>query len=313
MLQSPDERLVAEEIRRAVGPAPVILCGSRATGTAHAASDYDVVVVVPAHRIPRALGPLRQACTRLERRLGVDAAVNPLPPFRLRRPGPNLLVWKLRSEGRVLSAPAGFELAPAPPPPLSRPAASSYSLSGLRFLTSVLEGSAAERQRGVRKALLHAAQLRLLEDGRYAATFEQALPMLPAHQRAQLAALAADPGSLESWVAARDLLLASAHEPRVGRIATRVANAQYCALSALRGRGARLQALARGEPVGATLGRAATLLARAVRRDGSLDRRLVEAANDALPPFLRPAPLSWRALRDAVEAEWPQANPLLGL
>ena len=50
------EQIVAEVTRR-VGSVPVLLAGSRALGTAHAGSDYDVSVVLPLRRIPRATRP----------------------------------------------------------------------------------------------------------------------------------------------------------------------------------------------------------------------------------------------------------------
>ena len=61
---------IREELTRAVGPATIVLAGSRATGDATDDSDYDVVVVLPVVRLARALPRLRRAQLVLEARLG---------------------------------------------------------------------------------------------------------------------------------------------------------------------------------------------------------------------------------------------------
>lgn len=99
---------VVQTIHRAVGPAPVLLAGSRATGAATPGSDYDLVVVLPLRRIPRALGRLANARAELERMLGAPVSLNPLPRYQAQRGATNLFVWKLHYEGVALSTPDDF-------------------------------------------------------------------------------------------------------------------------------------------------------------------------------------------------------------
>jgi predicted nucleotidyltransferase len=320
MVESAEQREIVARLRAVAGPAPVILAGSRATGTAAADSDYDLFVVVTTCRLPRVIPRLRDAAADLQHRLGVEVSVNPLPAVRLRRPGRSLLVWKLRREGRVLAAPPGFTLGTAPVPQLRAPAAASYALSGLRFLTAALDpyslrngGLPVHGERAVRKALLHALQLRLLEGGRYAPTLPQALAALPAATRGPWVQAVRSARLAPGWVHARDSLLSYVDEPRRGRAATLVGNTQYVALRALRGKLPPPVALSARTDIGAAIAHAAVLIARAVRADGSIDERLVAAAASALPPFLLPRAASWAAIRNVVEAEWPHANPLVGL
>src|SRR6266498_4744449 len=85
------EQIVADAIGEALGPVPVILIGSRATGEADDASDYDLLVVMPVRRIPFLLRRMNLTAKRLEADLGARVSINPLPSFRLRRPGRSLL------------------------------------------------------------------------------------------------------------------------------------------------------------------------------------------------------------------------------
>jgi O-antigen/teichoic acid export membrane protein len=105
---------IVTEVAGAVGPAPVLLAGSRALGTAGAGSDYDVSVVLPLLRIPWAAPRLDRAASRLSAALGAPVSVNAVPRFRLRRPGGSLFVAKLRAEGVVLAAPPGWSLCRQP-------------------------------------------------------------------------------------------------------------------------------------------------------------------------------------------------------
>jgi predicted nucleotidyltransferase len=306
------EGLIAAACRRAVGPAPVVLCGSRAIGTAGAASDFDVLVVLPARRLPGAVRRLGALSRSLEAELGAPVSVNPLPAFRLRSRG-NLFAWKIRAEGRVLAPPAGFALRDGCPPPHDAGQARSYLLSALLFLIGEADPAQlaadplpAGAARAARKALLHLAQLRLIRRGTYAARLDEALA---AAGDERLAALAVSLQRPATWLAVRDEVLAelawcpARPQPRRGDL-------QYVALSALRGR-ARWAA-ARAGGVERRLARAATLLAAAVEPGGGADEARVAAAWRALPRALRPASPGWAAVRDAVVAEWPSAHPLLG-
>jgi predicted nucleotidyltransferase len=170
---------IVTALARRVRARAVIFCGSRATGAARVDSDYDVLVVLPLYAIPSRLGALDAAAHELEAVLGAPVSINPVPSFRLRRPGRTLLVWKARTEGVVLAGdvPAG----PRTIPPLTAQAARSYALSGLRYLIANVQLADGVADRGtprvaadVRKALLHAAQLRLLAGGRYARSIEAA-------------------------------------------------------------------------------------------------------------------------------------------
>ena len=178
------ERIVSEVARR-VGPAPVLLAGSRALGTAHAGSDFDVVVVLPLLRIPRAAARLAEAAGQLSVALGESVSVNPVPEFRMRRPGGSLFVRKLQAEAVVLKAPPGWSLRREPLTGVTKFAASSALLSAVRSLletfdTSVMRGGPAPARAAdaLRKASLHVAQVRLLRSGCYASDLSTALDWL---------------------------------------------------------------------------------------------------------------------------------------
>src|SRR5207244_3366342 len=132
------ERVIVNTVEQSLGPRPLILCGSRATGEAYERSDYDLLVVVPAPKIPFLLARMSRTADRLERELGLPVSINPLPPLRLRRPGRSLLPWKIRVEGRILSAPPGFSLDGAASPHASEAMRSSYAASGIRYLVEDL-------------------------------------------------------------------------------------------------------------------------------------------------------------------------------
>src|SRR5205814_4190363 len=90
----------------ALGDVPVLLCGSRATGAATPTSDYDVLVVLPRRRIPFELGRLKALGRALSAELAAPVTINPLPAHLTRRPRPNLFLWKLQREARLLSSAA---------------------------------------------------------------------------------------------------------------------------------------------------------------------------------------------------------------
>jgi predicted nucleotidyltransferase len=313
------EAVIADALAAAVGACPVILCGSHATGEASDGSDYDIVAVLPAHRIPQALPRLDHAAKSLEAELGTPVSINPVPRFRLRHGGRTLFMWKLVREGRILAAPAGFSLGPQSPPVLSHEAAHSYAASAVRYLIADLEPPELARarlpthtQRAVRKALLHVLQLRLLRDGRYASRLEDALSTPQCHS--ELEELVRQIERPDCWFRTRDLLLDHlAGELPERRSRKLVANAQYLALTALRGGGTPIRALTAGSSISARLAMVAARLAGSLQFGGEIDPSGVEAASRSLPRFLRPAgEPEWHALREVVEEQWPSASPLVG-
>jgi len=224
---------VRARVHDAVGPRPVLLVGSRATGTARADSDVDVLVLLPLVRIPLVLGRLRRAAADLARELGVDVSVNPLPPSRLLRTE-SLFAWKIRREARVLWAPAAFRVGAAGSPPSTERTRFSLASSAALYL---LRGEVA-------KALLHLAQVRLLPTGRYAATLEEAVVLLA---DPDVAAAAARTETEAGASLVRDLVVDELEPllPSMRRAAALRTNARYALLGALRGRLHLRRALAR--------------------------------------------------------------------
>jgi predicted nucleotidyltransferase len=313
------ERTIVSAIQAAIGPDyPILLLGSRARNEAAPESDYDVYVVLPAVKSATAVRRVGKVSRRLGQELGVGVSINPLPRFRIKRPGSTLLVWKLGREGKVLAAPNGFRLDEASPPAPSSGALSSYAISGLRFLVEDLDprqlaGSPLDHrlQRQMRKAALHAAQIALLKRGLYATRLPDALDLLDGEERERL--WLAGEGELEPdlWFTLRTELLSNVEIPRPGLVRTTLESSQYTVLSMLRGRGYRspFDVLGPCERLWQSL----TLLANAVRPGGEVDGLDVEAAARALPPRLRRQSGSWGRVRDLVVSEWPSADPLVGV
>lgn len=285
-LQRSDEVIVSS-VRDVFGEVPVLLCGSRAAGTSTSSSDYDLLVGMPARRIPFALRRLGALGATLTGELDAPVSVNPLPLGLLRR-RPNLFVWKLRREARVLSPEGGFTLPAAGAPPLDDTVRFSYLMTALLQLLSVADQDGDRRERAVRKALLHVAQLRLWEQGTYPLTLEEALSALDGDVLAGAASRAA---SLEGWSEARSLVVAELAALRFRRRVLKGlrTNVRYAVLAALRGR-LRLRAAASLSPI---------------------DRRLADVAIELARAADSPRFASWPALRDLVLAEWPDAHPLL--
>jgi predicted nucleotidyltransferase len=316
-----DEAQIVEALRFEVRPDAVILCGSRATGDAIATSDYDILVVLPSLRIPREVAKLSRIGDELSRTLDAPVSVNPLPRFRLRRPGRSFLVWKALHEGRTLWSP-GVLVARRDGMPLDRASAStSYAVSGIRYLLAELDPAqlGADRlspdvSRGVGKALLHAAQLQLLGSGRYAARLGDCLPLLDDGIRLRIGGLAGRLDEPDTWFATLRLLAPSiSPQARSWRRAL-VEGAQYVALSRMRGASPPLRVVFLRGSLSGRFTRSTVALARAVEPDGHVDAVQLRAAVDELPAFLRPPEsASWTDVRDLLEREWPQAQPLVGL
>ena len=306
------ERKVAEAVRAEVGPRPVLLCGSRARGTAVASSDYDVVVVLPTASIPLGMWKLGRLAQSLHRELGVPVTLSPIPASRFDK-SRSLYLWKLRREARVLTAPDGFALGEAGPAPLTPETEFSYLASAaLYFLAPLAErgvtrpplGQNAER--GVRKSLLHLLQLGLLREGSYADSLDEALGKL-SDQR--LSGVAARLASEDGLLSLRDLLLAeleTALERRAG-LPVRT-NARYVVLAALRGR-LRFRALVLSTPIDRRLAKAAANLLRALGPCLAADPVTTRRAIDLLP-FRLEGERSWSTTARAIAREWGDAHPL---
>lgn len=309
---------IVETIHAAVGRAPVFLAGSRATGAWDSASDYDLVVVLPLARIPRALGRLAEARAKLEHTLGAPVSLNPLPAFQLRRGATNLYVWKLHKEGTVLFAPDGFPVERPAPFQLNAISAYSYLMTAAFVL---LDGAGAPQAaeswpgdittRCIRKALLDIVQLRLLRRGDYATTLEQALER--SHDPG-VAGLLSESKNPRSWFTIRALLLSelAAVHPTGGVSRAIVRNTQYASLSRLRGNN-RAAAVVRTTPFEYELGDAAVRLLRAVADDGTVSAAALEDVAGQLPQWLHAPRDDWGALRDALRDEWASAHALAGL
>jgi predicted nucleotidyltransferase len=282
------DQVIVAAVRAAFGEIPVLLCGSRAAGTSTPASDYDLLVAMPRRHIPLARGRLGALATALSEELDAPVSVNPLPPDLLRRRR-NLFVWKLRREARVLLPEHGFVLSAPGAPPLDEHARFSYLMTALLNLLSVADSDGGDRrERAVRKALLHVAQLRLWSEGAYPVTLEEALEELDDER---IAAPASRAQGFRAWCEARSLVVAelAALQPRRDGLRAVRTNIRYAVLAALHGR-LRLRA-------------AASLRA--------IDRRLADVAVELAMAAGGPPTSRWLAKRDLVLAEWPDAHPLV--
>jgi predicted nucleotidyltransferase len=321
-MNCPDS-VIVDHVQDAVGHVPVILCGSRAIGEAGQDSDWDIFVVMPLYKLALRMRRLARATERLESSLQAPVSVNPLPAFRLRRPGRTLLEWKLREEAILLHGPSGFQLTRAAPPSLTDFQATSYALSGLRSLLADMCPSdlakpilSSPQARGVRKGLLHAVQLRLLARNSYAPRLGDAINLLGMDTPLSEAAsrLAGSPQLPQSWFAVRDLLMRDIHllGSSKGRIV--VSNLQYATLSVLTRGGRPFWVLAYRKDIALALAQAVVALASALLPHGDVDESRIHEAHCALPPAIRPKGAEdWVNLRVAIEREWPCAMPLVGL
>jgi Nucleotidyltransferase domain len=309
------EGRVASVVTDALGDRPLLLCGSRALGTAHARSDYDVVVVLPARSVPLRLRRLKPLADRLASELGAPISVNPLPESRLRK-SRSLYVWKLRREARILAAPGSFGLGEAGPAPLGVSNEFSYLASASLYLLSSLSATGDPRmvasgaevvEHGVRKCLLHLAQLRLMRQGRYASSLEEAVGALGDRRLARLAAASGE----DRLFAVRDELAAELDGvlPGIEAVDVLATNARYAALAALRGRN-RVRALLLRRRIDALLVETAGMLLGAIRPGGEVDGARVPDALVRLPLAPAGPARGWQGARDAVLREWPDAHPL---
>jgi len=327
---------IISEVTRQVGCVPVLLAGSRAIGTAHPDSDYDVAVVLPLARIPRAAPRLARAASSLSVSLGVPVSVNPVPAFRMRRPDGCLFAGKLRAEAVVLSAPPGWSLRRQPLTTLTKFAACSALLSAVRSLlevfdTSIMAGGTAPAAAGgaLRKAALHIAQVRLLRSGRYASDLDLALIRLcsttptggsDAELSAALCSALRAASAVQGFVLLRQCLLGQFAQINGAPLSLPVAkalvrNAQYAALARLHGR-KRWRVALRAASVEGALAATQLALFRALDPgavDG-LDTVQFDLAVKALPvPAAEADVLTWEGVRDLALAEWGDAHPLVGL
>jgi predicted nucleotidyltransferase len=318
------EARIVEAVEGVVRPDAVILCGSRATGEAGPTSDYDVLVVMPLRRVPSSLASLRDASLKLSQQLGVPVTFNPLPVFRLRRPGRSFLVYKAFIEGRILVARRIPSIRSSLLPSDMAAARSSYSVAAIRYLLNELhpEDLAASSlppsvAHGVRKALLHVAQLELLSKGRYASRLSECLALVEGDIGARLSYLAERTEQPDTWFAVRELLFGTARITRPSIHRAVLENAQYAALSWLAGDRRAWRVVVCRQSIPFRLAKAAIALALAVEPGGAIDQAQVGAASGWVAPMWRSdargSNRSWGDMRALVDAEWPNANPLLGL
>jgi hypothetical protein len=82
----------------------IILIGSQAKNfkASLLKSDYDLFVVLPFISIPFFYKKLKVIEKELKTQLGIDASINPIPLFRLKRSKGNLLFFKMKHEGVTL-------------------------------------------------------------------------------------------------------------------------------------------------------------------------------------------------------------------
>jgi predicted nucleotidyltransferase len=310
--QSPAELRLVEAVGSVVGRRPIVLVGSRAIGTSSDGSDYDVLVVLPTSRIPGALGRLRPLAEMLSREFGAGVSLNPIPESVLRH-GRSLYAWKVRREGRVLSAPNGFDLGRDDEPiQLTAEKEFSYLASAAMYLLEAVPTTPPGSRpnvapHGTRKAMLHLAQLRLLRRGAYAQSLESAL--IDLDDRKLSALVSADP--TEQLLRVRDEIVRELHcLPSASRRRALSTNLRYAVLARLRGRN-RMRCILFRRPVDHLLADAMCELLHEIRRDGL--KRLGSATSAGEPlrsvvgKGLRP---DWFAARDVILREWPDAHPL---
>lgn len=310
--QSTAELRLVEAIGAVVGRRPIVLVGSRAIGTSAEGSDYDVLVVLPILRIPGVLGRLRRLAETLSREFGAAVSLNPIPDSVVRH-GRSLYAWKVRKEGRVLSAPNGFDLGRDDEPiQLTAEKEFSYLASAAMYLLETVPttppGSRPDAaHHATRKALLHLAQLRLLRHGVYAQSLESALVDLDDRQLSAL--LSAEP--TEQLLRVRDEIVRELHcLPSASRRTALSTNLRYAVLARLRGRN-RIRCVLLTRPVDHLL---ADAMCELLHEIGQRGMKNLDAASSAWEPLrsvvgkgLRP---DWCTARDTILREWPDAHPL---
>jgi len=336
--REPSHDRIVSEVTSRVGPVPILLGGSRALGTASQGSDFDICVVLPMWRIPRAVPTLARASAQLTTDLGIAVSVNAFPEFRVARPGGSLFAAKLCAEGVVLAAPANWSLARQRLTKVSDFAACSALLSAARALLEAFDPplmrtgrTSGHCESAIRKAALHVAQVRLLRSGCYESTLCKAIDRLHViagsgpdgvgtlEFLALLEAALSAPSQTDAFLSIRECVLRQlgdiSESPLYRPVpATLVRNAQYAALAALRGRN-RSRWVLRRTSAEAALARAQIGLLRALDPGspaGYAEDRLREAIA-ALPLAPRRVKTgSWERLRDFALAEWQDAHPLVG-
>ncbi len=299
--------LVVEEVVRALGEVTVLLLGSRALGTAEPSSDVDVAVVDTLGRCASYVGRLPALQSRLTRRLGVVVSVNPIPASRLTGATNSLYRYKVRREAIVLHAANGFELEAPGSVGVSRFSSASYVLSAILAVLEAVpsdagasDPTAAPLTHAIRKAVLHVAQLRLLDRRRYASTLDRALVDLGDDGLTSLAGSSDAPDAL-GRVRALLLAEAAARPLEMPRWKAPIRNAQFALIAKRRGRPSWRRAVSLRSA------------------ECTIAQHLVGLL-EALPsgPVLPPGgcvsmSASWCARRDAVAVAWHDAHPLAGL
>lgn len=98
-------KAITEELVKLKKIESIILFGSKAKNNkveTQLNGDYDIFVVLPFILIPLYYKKLKMVELILKNKLGIDASINPLPLFRLKRSKGNLLFFKMKNEGITL-------------------------------------------------------------------------------------------------------------------------------------------------------------------------------------------------------------------
>jgi hypothetical protein len=321
-LPAESARTICDEIRSAVGPATIVLGGSRAVGNAADTADCDISVLLPLWRIPLTVRRLGVAAARVSSLTGLKVSVNPMPRQRFIRPGKSLYALKLRSEGVVLSNGPGVppSLGPVVGTRAAPRAVTSYLMSAVHVLLLGVEPTAlatgemtAAGRSAVRKACLQVAQARLLARGSYVSQYEDALDRLGDKV---LRDCGAHPGEVQSFLTLRRRLLGMLGPEPMARVWHRALaqDLQFVLISALRHRN-RIVVAGRTRGIEGALARASILLLVSLdpKESSGFDQRTFDKAVQALPEQLRPSPCAWHSVRSVVVGEWANAHPLVGM
>lgn len=294
------DRVVAEELGAELGDVTVLVLGSRALGTADAASDCDLAIVDSLWRVAWLIPRLPSIARRLTAELGVPVSLNPIPRRHLAR-GHSLYLQKVRAEAVVVRAAPGFALEPQGRLHASKFAGASYVLSAIVAVLEAIRPLAPGREadpelaHAIRKAVRYVAQLRLLDRGEYATTLEAALLDLGDTDLTAIAEDAVGPDALDRI---RMILLAETRRRPLTMTWWRIParNAQFAVIAAMRGR-PRWRAAVSPRSAEVDLAHALVELLRAI---------------DVAAPFCALSE-AWYGRRDAVVTSWHDAHPLAGL
>jgi predicted nucleotidyltransferase len=345
-------REICDEIVAKVPAESIILLGSRATGQASAASDYDVAAVMKTALVPLYLRRLKKIEAELSQHLGTAVVINPLPTFRISRAKGNLFLYKLKREGVTLYG-ADFlgRLNPGDIADIGRDWYFSYLFSAMKELVEHFEPDEGQSNRlaqDTAKAILHCGEVYLLMRGYYESRSEEMLSRLAElypQQANHLPALGdlelslsirkgnVAPDPLALWFRARGYLLTAFQALTQNRLmsieelATEylnngskpwLKNLQYFSLNLLLKRQLRRRGLITRCSVENRVRVALLWLLLSINEPGHIDRSLLARGYDALKGYAkinyRDDDIAfWRELRDSIVTTWDSACAVMGL